>query len=67
MALSKIMRRSYLTIYQNLLETVKITESFREGNSYVIEYRVISYLSLSVLKDNFVRSKISQNTVTELL
>ena len=27
-ALSKITRRSYLTIYQNLLETVKIIEPF---------------------------------------
>ena len=38
------MRRSYLTIYQNLIETVKITEAFKnfQGNFYVIEYRVIS-------------------------
>ena len=40
-----IMRGSYLTIYQNVLETVKITErieDFQGRNFYVIEYRVIS-------------------------
>ena len=38
------MRRSYLTIYQKLLETVKITEPFKDfqGIFYVTEYRVIS-------------------------
>ena len=45
---SKIIFMSVLglsqTIYQNLLETVKITEFFYvfEGNLYVVEYRVIS-------------------------
>ena len=38
------MRRSYLIIYQKLLETVKITEPFWDFQEifYVTEYRVIS-------------------------
>ena len=45
-ALSKMMRRSYLTTNQKLLETVKITEPFEDFQEFFyvtdLEYRVIS-------------------------
>ena len=47
------MRRSYLLIYQKLLETVKITEPFQDfpGTFKETEYRAISpfYCNLNLL------------------